>query len=175
MTTPTPEQFLAAPPDPDEDEEPAAPVEPLESIAGSLRYLVDRYDAEHAEEKLSDTLREEYDDLDSKYAAAFEVIEQIEATVKPSTSKLANSVRAVIGRWKNPKVEPVNTQRAVEPVDEEPETPPVIATLEPEPDADVEAWRAYARGRGYQDADVDRMNRSQIRTMLGIEQPTGVQ
>lgn len=44
----------------------------------------------------------------------------------------------------------------------------------PAADASVEEWRAYARILGYQlRADVDTMNRSQIRTMLGIEQPVG--
>lgn len=172
-TIPSPEQFLAAPPDPDEDESSAST--PLESIAESLRgmhVLLNRWDAEHQadveEEKLSDRLRERQDDLDAEYNTLYALVEEIEAVIKPSTSKLANSVREVIGRWKNPKVEPVDEEPAAE-------TPPVIATVEPEPDADVEAWRAYARGRGYTGADVDRMNRSQIRTVLGIEQPTGGQ
>lgn len=43
----------------------------------------------------------------------------------------------------------------------------------PAADASVEEWRAYARGLGYTGSDVDTMNRSQIRTMLGIEQPVG--
>lgn len=41
----------------------------------------------------------------------------------------------------------------------------------PAADADVSEWRTYARGLGYTGPDVDAMNRSQIRTMLGIEQP----
>ncbi len=43
----------------------------------------------------------------------------------------------------------------------------------PAADASVEEWRAYARGLGYTGSDVDTMNRSQVRTMLGIEQPVG--
>lgn len=41
----------------------------------------------------------------------------------------------------------------------------------PARDADVEEWRAYARQRGVYVTGLDTMNRSQIRTMLGIEQP----
>jgi hypothetical protein len=39
-------------------------------------------------------------------------------------------------------------------------------------DAMVEDCRAFARSRGHQGPEVDVANRSQIRTMLGIEQPT---
>ncbi|HEU4567681.1 MAG TPA: hypothetical protein VFR99_06560 [Marmoricola sp.] len=39
----------------------------------------------------------------------------------------------------------------------------------PAADADVEAWVDYAQRMGYQ--DVDGMNRSQIRTLLGVAHP----
>lgn len=45
----------------------------------------------------------------------------------------------------------------------------------PTRDADVEAWRSYARTRGFDDPAVGVMNRSQIRTMLGVEQPVPTQ
>lgn len=43
----------------------------------------------------------------------------------------------------------------------------------PAEDADVEEWRAHARSLGYTGPDVDKANRSQIRTMLGIAHPEG--
>lgn len=42
----------------------------------------------------------------------------------------------------------------------------------PTRDADVEQWRSYARSAGYT-GDVDSMNRSQIRTVLGIDHGAG--
>lgn len=49
------------------------------------------------------------------------------------------------------------------------------APTQPADDAPVEEWRAYARSTAYDDnpeyPDLDELNRSQIRTLLGIEQP----
>lgn len=220
MTAPTPEQFLAAPPDPDEEDHPASfgpggcdltarpgyvwqlPPNALESIAESLRQLVAIRSgpanipaAEHlevAEER--DLLRERCADVDSRYKAAVAVIDQISALVKPSTSKLANSVREVIAGRAAPQVpepepevvhaaptggkSPCGVHYMEGTFGADPTCPECLAAeqapQQPKPDAPVEEWRAYARSvrnmRGGE-SSIDTMNRSQIRTMLGIEQP----
>lgn len=43
---------------------------------------------------------------------------------------------------------------------------------QPAHDAPVEEWRAYARALGFAGPDIDKANRSVIRTTLGIAQPT---
>ena len=166
---------FAAPPDPDEGEEVerwelgpmhVLPPDPLESIADSLHRLVASVEAHADEEKLSDSLRERQDDLEDGDTLR-QLIEEVEAIVKPSTSKLANTVREAIARWKAPKAD------AEQPA-EEPVVVPVANAAEPppEPDADVNEWCAYARSLGY---DPGLMNRSQIHTMLGIEQPVAAE
>ncbi|HEU4567680.1 MAG TPA: hypothetical protein VFR99_06555 [Marmoricola sp.] len=113
MTIPSPEQFLAGPSDPEDDDTAEEPLSPLESIADSLRgihVLMDRFDADragdpcqahasalHESQELCDSLREANADLADKHRAVFELVEEIEGIVKPSTSKLANSVREAIG------------------------------------------------------------------------------
>lgn len=42
---------------------------------------------------------------------------------------------------------------------------------QPAHDAPVEEWRAYARSKGFAGPDIDKANRSQIRTALGVAQP----
>lgn len=169
----TPEEFMAQT---DVDEESAEhlepnglwllPPNPLESIAESLRALTSIAVRHDAEEQAADALRQRYDDLDQAYAdledkhqSLFELLADVEKIVMPSTSKLANSVREAITRWRNPEV----------PGQPEPTGPPAA-------DAGVEAWREYARTVGITPDEpdaLDSMNRSQIRTMLGIEQPAG--
>lgn len=164
----TPEQFLAMPSDPEDDQEQAPPLDPLESIAFSLRFLVDRFEAEHATEtpltegivtrEEFDELAQAYDDLEAKHDLLRALVEEIEGIVKPSTSKLANQVRAAVQRWRAPEVPAAEPSADVVPAD----------------DAPVEAWRAYARNvrnMSGGESSIDSMNRSQIRTMLGIEQP----
>lgn len=189
----TPEQFLTMPSDPEDDQEPAPPLEPLESIAFSLRFLVDRFEPEQVAAAADDGAQQRYDDLDQAYAdleAKHDVlralVEEIEGIVKPSTSKLANQVRAAVQRWRAPEVP------AGEPVDEEPgicsthgwahkfktcaevtaEQSVGGGDLElPGPDADVWEWRAYAIRLGHDNVEMGKLNRSQIRTMLGVDQP----
>lgn len=173
----SPEAFMAQPPEPEDDlvedvSEALArsvgpapdrmwllPSNPLESIASSLEEIAghfarldgaDEY-SQRAAELLE--LQREYAEIEALHDAKQALIDEVLQVCSKSTSKLANSIRAVL----EPPVEPA------QPVEPQP--------AEPTPDADVEVWRAFARGRGYQGADVDTMNRSQIRTMLGIEQP----
>lgn len=181
MTTPTPEQFLAAPSDAEEDgpQVPDPWSNPVESIAWSLRELVGGAPAAPVEGIVTreeyDELAQVFDDLEDKHRVLFELVEEVESIIKPSTSKLANTVRDAIGRWKNPAVPAEETAP-------EPEGAALSSTfgyLRPEHDATVEEWRDFARKALPNVSltgdlpDVDSMNRSQIRTMLGIEQPVG--
>lgn len=198
---PTPEQFLAQTEPDDEDHELDGPFDmgvgafmevspfdwpngPLESIAESLRKIAGSYvQVELAGTELEvcgvcPGLNEAYDDLDAKSRVLFELVEEIEGLIKPSTSKLANSVREAIARWRAPVVEPVvgapqcascgryfADQDLLERHD---------CTGVPANDAPVEEWRAYAEAQGYPEGTViDQMNRSQIRTLLGVPQTEG--
>lgn len=186
-TTPTPEEFLALPSDPEEGEDldefvPVVvspngdvqtlqqwvhggpgldPVDPLTSIAESLQTIagaagVSAYLHQQAatlSEQLEET-RRELADAEALARVQADLIESVREVVKPSTSKLANSVREVLG-----------AASFVAPTAEV-ETPE-----QPADDADVETWRTYARSLGYAGPNVDKANRSQIRTMLGIPHP----
>ncbi len=168
IQTPTVEDFLSQIDLPEPEEDFPDTLDPLESIADSLRQLVGAT-VEHAdEEKYSAALREELNDLEATYDVMRELLEEIESIVKPSTSKLANTVREAINRWRAPEVptavEPeVGMREAMTAAHGDPDEPPAR-------DADVEQWREYARGRGVtDDHELDQLNRSQIRTLLGIE------
>ncbi|WP_134740011.1 hypothetical protein [Nocardioides sp. 503] len=207
--TPTPEQFLAMrEPDEDETENGMAPWEqqildevnaeradPLESIAASLRQLVGALQEDKDEEQAPDWLRESLDDLQAKHEVLVQLVEEIEAIVKPSTSKLANTVRQTIGRWRAPEAsagEPVEDEKPGGPgavqcglceryfADQDllerhvcgagPMVPAANAAemghRPPAADAGVEEWRKYARSLGHEVSD--QTNRSQIRTLLGL-------
>ncbi|MDQ6524301.1 hypothetical protein RB608_11850 [Nocardioides sp. LHD-245] len=130
------------------------------------------------------TLRETYAEMGHAYAGAVELVEQIEGIVKKSSSKVSLEVKAAIEAWRSPAAEP---EPEGEPAAEGTHTrtstdsgPDFCRECSdaagdwmewPCPAQPIEEWRAYARGLGYTGADVDTMNRSQIRTMLGIEQP----
>ncbi len=165
MYLPTPAEFLAMT-DPDEDEFEddyannfAAPsVEFLSSIAESLRQLVDVAQGKAVEDNESDRLREAASDLAEERFGLLNLLEEIQALIKPSTSKLANSVRDAIDKWNGVAPTP-------EPVEE-----PQLA-VQPAHDASVEEWQTYAHTCGVNTADIRGLNRSQIRTLLGIEQP----
>lgn len=107
-------------------------------------------------------LTEEHADLEDQHRALYALLADVEKVVAPSTSKLANAVRAAITAWRNPEVpaEPAG------PVDEAGEP------LEhPAHDAPLEEWQAYALACGATEADLAGANRSRIRTLLGIPQP----
>lgn len=53
----------------------------------------------------------------------------------------------------------------------EPEDPVSQKPQQPEHNAPVEVWREYARALGYAGPEIDKANRSVIRTTLGIAQP----
>lgn len=157
MTVPTPEEFLAQRTDPDEDDCPDDLAgDPLVSIARSLEAIALAVASRQEGSSELASLRSEYDEVERLHDAKQALIEQVLAICKPSTSKLANNIRAAI----EPPV-------AVPPSGaESPPGPPVR-------DADVEEWRGYARSLGYNGPDIDTANRSQIRTMLGIDQTAG--
>lgn len=189
MTAPTAEAFLASN-EPDEDD-----VESftgvlvdtadlaLGSIATSLRMIADTLarpiaarDAEAADahgEELR-LLGEAYDDLEAKHRSLYDLLAEVEKIVAKSKSQVSLEVKAAINAWRNPTVDEAAPEQPVEPepgsVVIEP-SEPVYTPMdggEPAPaaDAPIEIWRAYAHGRGVEGADV--MNRSQIRTALGL-------
>ena len=108
---PTPQEFLERPEPADDGDL----IDPLVSIAASLAQLIDAMlyplpgDAA-AEEELAQNLRETAADLEDKLQAAVATLAQIEAVVKPSTSKLANAVRAELARWRG------SSQRVLRPL-----------------------------------------------------------
>lgn len=182
---PTPAEFMLLD-NPDEDHEQEdvftapAPVEadPLSAIAYSLQRLVavaEREGGTASDEGASDTpfreLEERYLELDTAYNGLEQnrlelrrLVDEISDIVKPSTSKLANAVRAAIARHDDPEpTEQVETSE--EPIAEA----KPVELQQPANDADVEAWALYAESLGFE--VLDTMNRSQIRTMLGIEHP----
>lgn len=200
-TTPTPEQFLTDAGFADEDDQELQHVQefagefvdtgnPLESIAASLRSLVGMVETHRAEEAADDEAERRYLDLDQAYAdledkhqALYGLLADVEKIVAPSTSKLANSVREAITRWRAPEAgaEPVVEPDGVPAAVQCPACARYFADAElldghhctgPAPDADVEAWRAYALALGAE-GDLSQMNRSQIRTLLGIPQVEG--
>lgn len=172
--TPTVEEFLAQQGTDDEAEDFPAEIydsgDPLESIADSLRTLVGMVKGHTEEEQASERLQEAFDDLESKQQSLFDLLADVEKVVSKSTSKVSLEVKDAINAWRNPEVpavheaEPVGVTVPVENATE-------MGLSQPAHDADVEEWRKYARGLGYAGSPVDEGNRSQIRTLLGIEQP----
>jgi len=168
-TTPTPEAFMAQsePDEPDElldpptaaVQEQALPADALDSIASSLGLLVSIVQRRDIQETQADSQRELVDQLDRELAEKTALLDQVLAIVKPSVSKLANQVReAIQGAEAAPAA----------PIPPAPE-PTAVALIPPADDADVEEWAVYAESLGHEVPG--HMNRSQIRTMLGIPHP----
>ena len=160
MTHPTPEDFLT---DQHAGEDEPECIDPLVSIADSLNRLVEAMawsgtDEAAAADQNYTQLEKAYEELDQRYDDLLELVDAIEALIKPSTSKLANGVRTAIAAWRGPD-EPVAIENTAQ-----------MGPQQPAPDADVEQWALYAEALGFEVHDS--MNRSQIRTLLGIEQPT---
>lgn len=196
----TPAEFLAQPSDPEEDLEPEQPTSSLESIAESLRTLAGYFARQEVDEDRNCAHAHAYADIEQENARLESLhdqkqalIDEVLALCKPSTSKLANAIRAVL----EPVVVPEKAKFAGFITDEQPEQPaegvaPVdfkidaseVATaaissavdrgqaFELGPNASVEDWRAYARMFGHTGPDVDQANASQIRTLLGLPHPT---
>ena len=183
----TPEQFMTQPADLDDlDGADSASADggadPLTSIAESLRALVQvaaAYavpDGVEGAPSEADELRQALDQADAEHAALLarhtDLVEQVRALVKPSTSKLANSIRAALdpGTPSTPAEGSApgddGSDDGPEPADEgDVQTPP------PAPDADVAQWRSYAYGLGHDFDVVGGLNRSQIRSLIGLPQP----
>jgi hypothetical protein len=189
---PSPSEFLSAPSDPDsewEDADPAVlaamdgasyededettsfkwaspqdfyqlPPDPLVSIAESLRTIAGRVDEHAEEESQADRFEQEIADLEASYCLVNEQLEQIAAIIKPSQSKLAKQIREVL----EPSTVPADTPA------EEPDVEPI--RYRPEDDEPVEVWRDFAQIMAGDAHDWSELNRSQIRTALGIAQPT---
>lgn len=181
-TTPTPEEFLAQPSEPDEDpyEAPAydlgqpehavGPADPLESIAASLGLIASLAQrrvtadvAPHLEAYAN--LEQRHADLEAEYDAQTALIAEILAVCKPSVSKLANQVRDTVAAWRE--------GTAADPAQETVEPEPGSDLVQPADDADVVEWREYAVACGSDPLEVVELNRSQIRTLLGLPQPVG--
>ena len=181
QNTPTPAEFLTQT-EPDEDEEAETYVsdtsDPLTSIAASLGMIAAAVHRHGAAEQADTENRELYialdqahADLEAKYEAVNALVDDVLEVCKPSVSKLAIQVRETVAKWRTGQAEP-------EPVvglslAGLPEQPPLEHNNDrdapPAQDAPVEEWREFARSRGYAGPDIDQANRSQIRTMLGIE------
>lgn len=194
-SAPSLEQFMTAEHDPEDDLEPveqpaSQPTtqsstqqlpggDPLLSIAHSLDRMLAIAEHHQLEETEADRLREAYDDLDAKHAVLYDLVEELEAIIKPSTSKLAKALREAIDRWRDPQAaQPAEGAGADAPPAPDPQLVPDLqpqtsAGVPPQPadDASVFEWQYYARCLGHPAATVDAMNRSQIRTLLGIPQP----
>lgn len=104
ITTPSPEEFLAqASTDEDDQVEELGSSDPLESIAASLRRIADWGDKQEAAEqaekqadKYLEDLEREYREIEALHDAKQALLDEVLAICKPSTSKLANAIRAVV-------------------------------------------------------------------------------
>lgn len=142
-------------------------------------------------------LGQAYDDLEDKHRALYEVLADVEKIVAKSTSKVSLEVKAAINRWRNPEVpvvepDPEAARCSVcaeafpdvialqahgtrahgadfdyrDAAEHPAEVSPSGDPQQPDADASLDVWRAYARSRGVE--GVESMNRSQIRTALGL-------
>ncbi len=185
-TSPSIDAFLTQPADDGSDFGPVEALlserddtDPLTSIAGSLQAIADAVRAGlestpgAAGDTEADRLREAYDDLEAKHAALYDLLADVEKIVAKSTSKVSLEVKAAINAWKAPVVPAQDEPDAVT----DPGEGQGLAAVRPEQpahDAPVEAWRAYCRElrpAEFLPTELDNMNRSQIRTFLGLEQP----
>lgn len=175
-TTPTAEAFLSTPyPDePDEDVLESLPADPLESIAASLGLLTSIIVRRDNEDREDDETRQALDQADAEHAELLHENERLRQLItdtlkicKPSTSKLANNIRALL------EVDTVTAPAEPDGGGEEDEL------VQPALDAPVEEWRTYARAFAeahdwpVNEEVLGSSNRSQIRTMLGISQTEG--
>ena len=171
--------------------------DPLASIAESLQQLVrlqeagtpmftaeltaDAAPSESLERLLAENhgLRERVDDLEAHRQVLVTLVDDIEEAVGKSTAKPSLAVKALIDAWKAPEVPSDHITKAEREQmmsdGDEPEGE-VLQNRPDQPahDAPVEEWRAYCRElrpAEFLPVTLDTMNRSQIRTFLGLEQP----
>jgi hypothetical protein len=151
------------------DEDETELVDPLASMAGSLAAMAQHLTADTwAQEKTDDAaaeladLRREYTEIEALHDGKQALIERVLEICKPSTSKLANTIRAAL----DPIVTVDTTGPAADLEVDGDGADELGGQLAPE--VTVEEWREYARSKGYTGPDVDTANRSQIRTMLGV-------
>lgn len=167
----------------------------LTSIAESVAKLVSSPVVETVvtrEDELQQALNQldaEYAELQVRNGVLAGRLEEIRALVKPSTSKLANAVRDVLdadavaeddeGNVDDSLTEPhtfVDTASAMCALCGQPAGKEIHQAQDkfrlgehPADDAPVEVWREYGRWCGLD--LTDNLNRSQIRSALGIPQP----
>ena len=166
IQTPTIEEFLAqAVP----DEADQLQLDPLESIAASLRAITEIVVRRDTQEAVEDETKQAFDQLDQEYAELNQeadrrqqVIDDILDVCAKSKGQLAEKVRAVVDA-----AFAVVGQGAPEDAAPAPESQPKRLE-EPERDAPVEQWRVYAGQEGFSWPETEGMNRSQIRTLLRI-------
>lgn len=162
---PTVEEFLTQV-EPEEDDEPQLAGEPLASIAESLRQIAETCTSAKRVEALEVQALEDYlklqgayTDLEKLYVRSEETIGAVLAVCSKSKGQLAVKVREVVAG----AAQPAGTQEQSAPGD-------APELEQPAHDAEVEAWRDFARSRGGVEGDLQQMNRSQIRTALGVAQ-----
>jgi hypothetical protein len=185
-STPSPEDFLAQPYDPDEDNEPEVPAEllqgPTSAEAMQIQWATPPRDISQIAESIADSLRNIAGQADNRkvYTAELssaitklsdtqnrlqeleEQIGEVLIIIKPSQSKLAKQIQEVLNP---PTPEPARELVSEEQVE--------IDQAAPADDASVEEWRQFARTMAGDANDWSELNRSQIRTALGIAQPVG--
>jgi hypothetical protein len=126
MTPPSVADFLAqASTEEDEQGEEYGPIDPLQSIAASLRQFaawIAEERAEHQAEKKAneylENLEREYHEIESLHDAKQALLDEVLRICKPSTSKLANAIRAAVEPGVAPPAQPAD--EPVEPENEEP-------------------------------------------------------
>lgn len=172
-TTPTAQQFLT---DPWTDEDGDDEIEvrshtchhddrALTSIADSLERLVELTEAStEGSAPIAESggvSQEEFDELARSYDERGALLARVLEICKPSTSKLANAIRAELA----PAPEPA----AEEPIAEVPKAAPADNQAIPADEAPTEEWQAYGRSFGLEGEAL--RNRSTIRTVLGLPHP----
>lgn len=180
VTALTPEQFMSQPVDPDEEvDTESVEQDPLSSIASSLGAIAAHFTHQAVAQQQDDELQARYARLDEAYeqlARDFDakqvLIDRVLEICKPSVSKLANQIRDALAEPEAPAEGPAPGASADAGASDD-QTPPPALPEQPPHDADVYRWRAFARGCGYGGDDLDQLNRSQIRTVLGIPHAPG--
>lgn len=134
--------------------------DPLECIAMALTGMLEIQVRAGAEIAQADDQSALVHQLDQGLADANSTIKGVLDALGKSTSQVAKNVRAVIegAPAEEPSTEPGNQQGRGQ----------STRMDEPERDAPLEQWRVYAGQEGFDWTRTEGLNRSQIRTLLGI-------